>query len=117
MQPFGISFYSVKGGYEDEWLELYMQWHYPLMEYALEHGTLLEHKLFVPAVHGIEAQWTFAVSFLYAAAADSTYKGPLCQERDRRSEHVDPITEWGRYSFNTLPKECPHQAIGSICPL
>ncbi len=31
MQPFGISFYAVKGGYEDEWLELYMKWHYPLM--------------------------------------------------------------------------------------
>ena len=45
MQPFGISFYAVKGGYEDEWLSLYMKWHYPLMEYALEHGTLLEHKL------------------------------------------------------------------------
>jgi hypothetical protein len=68
MQPFGISFYSVKGGYEDEWLALYMQWHYPLMEYALEHGTLLEHKLFVPNGHGIGAPWTFAASFLYPAA-------------------------------------------------
>ena len=70
MQPFGISFYSIKGGYEDEWLELYMKWHYPLMEYALEHDTLLEHKLLVPDGHGIEAQWTFAASFLYPAAQD-----------------------------------------------
>lgn len=70
MQPFGISFYAVKGGYEDEWLSLYMKWHYPLMEYALEHGTLLEHRLFVPDGHGIEAQWTFAASFLYPAAQD-----------------------------------------------
>ena len=36
MEPFGISFYQVKPGYEDEWLDLYMEWHYPLMEYALE---------------------------------------------------------------------------------
>jgi hypothetical protein len=70
MQPFGISFYSVKGGYEDEWLALYMEWHYPLMEYALEHGTLLEHKLFVPDGHGADEPWTFAVSFLYPAAQD-----------------------------------------------
>ena len=28
MQPFGISFYSIKGGYEDEWLDLYMKWHH-----------------------------------------------------------------------------------------
>ncbi len=70
MQPFGISFYAVKAGYEDEWLALYMKWHYPLMEYALEHGTLLEHKLLVPDGHGIEAQWSFAASFLYLAAQD-----------------------------------------------
>ncbi len=70
MQPFGISFYAVQGGYEDEWLALYMKWHYPLMAYALDQGTLLEHKLFVPDGHGIEAQWSFAASFLYPAAQD-----------------------------------------------
>lgn len=71
MQPFGISFYQVKPGYEDEWLELYMQWHYPIMEYSLEHGTVAEHKLFVPSGHGMEGAWTFAASFLYPAAQDA----------------------------------------------
>ena len=65
MQPFGISFYAVKGGYEDEWLELYMKWHYPLMQYAMDKGTLLQHKLFVPDGHSLEGQWTFAASFLF----------------------------------------------------
>jgi len=51
-----------------------MKWHYPLMEYALEHGTLLEHKLLVPDGHGIEAQWTFAASFLYPAAGGTKPK-------------------------------------------
>ncbi len=68
MEPFGISFYLVKGGYEDEWLELYMKWHYPLMEYGLEQGTVLEHKLMVPDGHSQEPQWTFAATFLYPAA-------------------------------------------------
>ena len=67
MQPFGISFYLVKGGYEDEWLEMYMQWHYPLMEYSLEQGTISEHKLMVPDGHAQEPQWTFAATFLYPA--------------------------------------------------
>jgi hypothetical protein len=67
MQPFGISFYLVKGGYEDEWLELYMKWHYPLMAYGLEHGTVLEHKLMVPDGHAQEPVWTFAATFLYPA--------------------------------------------------
>ena len=72
MQPFGISFYLVKPGYEDEWLDLYMQWHHPLLEYAIEHGTLLEHKLFVPDGHPQQGEWTFAASFLYPAAGNST---------------------------------------------
>lgn len=76
MQPFGISFYLVKPGYEDEWLDLYMQWHYPLLEYALEHGTLVEHKLFVPDGHGLEGAYTFAASFL-APTARSGASAPL----------------------------------------
>ncbi|SVA35087.1 uncharacterized protein METZ01_LOCUS87941 [marine metagenome] len=71
MQPFGISYYLVEGGDEDEWLELYMKWHYPLMQYALDHGSIIEHKLFVPDGHGIEAQWTFAVSFLFPNSQES----------------------------------------------
>ena len=70
MQPFGISFYLVKPGYEDEWLDLYMKWHYPLLEYALEYGTLVEHKLFVPDGHGLEGAYTFAASFLAPSAQD-----------------------------------------------
>ncbi len=71
MEPFGISFYTVKGGYEDEWLELYMKWHYPLMQYALENGTLLQHKLLVPDGHSLGEEWTFAVSFLFPSSQDT----------------------------------------------
>ena len=70
MEPFGISFYAVKGGYEDEWLELYMKWQYPLMEYALDNGTILQHKLFVPDGHSQGEQWTFAASFLFPSSQD-----------------------------------------------
>lgn len=71
MQPYGISFYKVRSGHEDEWLDLYMQWHYPLLEYALEHGTLVEQKLFVPNGHPMDASWTFAASFLSPTAQDN----------------------------------------------
>ena len=70
MEPFGVSFYAVKGGYEDEWLELYMKWHYPLMQYALDNGTILQHKLFVPDGHSQGEQWTFAASFLFPSSQD-----------------------------------------------
>ena len=35
------------------------------MQYALENGSLLQHKLFVPDGHSLEGKWTFAVSFLF----------------------------------------------------
>ena len=64
MQPFGISFYKVKAGHEDEWLGLFMTWHYPLLEYGLQHGTLAEFKLNVPDGHGEGSAWTFAGTYL-----------------------------------------------------
>lgn len=85
MQPFGISFYLVKGGQEDEWLELYMEWHYPLMAYGLENGTVLEHKLMVPDGHSQESQWTFAATFLYPAS-QNTKSAPL--DRAGLIEHL-----------------------------
>lgn len=85
MQSFGVSFYLVKGGYEDEWLELYMKWHYPLMEYALEHGTTLEHKLMVPDGHAQEPEWTFAATFLFPATGAYT-SAPL--DRAGLIEHL-----------------------------
>ena len=70
MQPFGISFYKVKAGHEDEWLDLFMEWHYPLLEYSLQHNTLSEFKLNVPAGHGEGSAWTFAGTYLAPTAED-----------------------------------------------
>ena len=94
MQPFGISFYLVKPGHEDEWLNLYMTWHYPLMEYNLEHGVIVEHKLFVPAGHPMAGEWTFAASFLYPSAQEAVSapldRAGLIEELfgDRMDEYV-----------------------------
>jgi hypothetical protein len=85
MQPFGISFYKVKAGHEDEWLGLFMEWHYPLLEYALEHGTLEEFKMNVPDGHGEGSAWTFA----------GTYLAPLSDQRGTpplgRAELIDRL--------------------------
>lgn len=76
MQPFGISFYKVKAGNEDEWLGLFMEWHYPLIEYSLQHGTLAEFKMNVPDGHGEGSAWTFAGTYL-APLPDKRGKPPL----------------------------------------
>jgi hypothetical protein len=71
MQPFGISFYKVQASHEDEWLGLFMKWHYPLLEYSMKHGTLIEFKMNVPDGHGEGSAWTFA----------GTYLAPTSEER------------------------------------
>ena len=121
MEPFGISFYTVKAGYEDEWLELYMKWHYPLMQYALENGTMLEHKLFVPDGHSIGEQWTFAVSFLFPSSQDRKIapldRGELINELfgvqiddyvagEKRRWHL-PITHWDTAFIELDKSEIP----------
>ena len=70
MQPFGISFYKVKAGHEDEWLALFMEWHYPILKYSLQHNTLAEFKLNVPDGHGEGAAWTFAGTYLGPKTGD-----------------------------------------------
>ena len=85
MQSFGISFYLVKGGYEDEWLDLYMKWHYPLMAYALDHGTTLEHKLMVPDGHAQVPEWTFAATFLFPSSGSGA-SAPL--DRAGQIQHL-----------------------------
>lgn len=85
MQPFGVSYYKVKGGHEDEWLELFMSWHYPILEYQIEHGALLEFKLNVPAGHGEGNPWTFAGTYLSPTAAES---GSMPLDRAQLIEHL-----------------------------
>lgn len=70
MQPFGISFYKVKAGHEDEWLGLFMEWHYPLLEYSLKHGTLTEFKLNAPDGHSEGSAWTFAGTYLAPTSSE-----------------------------------------------
>ena len=70
MQPFGISFYKVRAGHEDEWRGLFMKWHYPILQYSMEQGTLSEFKLNVPDGHGEGAAWSFAGTYLAPTAVN-----------------------------------------------
>lgn len=55
----GISYYKVAPGKHDEWLALFKQWHYPLIQEMKKEGLIDEFKLLIPNVHGRSAGWDF----------------------------------------------------------
>lgn len=58
-------FYTVKWGYQDEFLDLFQKNHYPILKAQL--GTKIQSiRTFVPKYHGDgRADWTFAVELTF----------------------------------------------------
>ena len=55
-------FYTVKWGYQDEFLDLFQRNHYPLLKALREAGVYKSIRTYVPTNHGDgRADWTFAV--------------------------------------------------------
>src|ERR687892_424086 len=55
-------FYTVKWGYQDEFLDLFQKNHYPVLKAQRDAGRFVSVRTFVPQYHGDgRADWTFAV--------------------------------------------------------
>lgn len=55
----GLSYYKVPPGKHDQWLQLFMKWHYPIIQEMIREGIITDFKLFLPNVHGRDAGWDF----------------------------------------------------------
>jgi hypothetical protein len=63
-------FYTVKWGFQDEFLDLFQRNHYPVLREQLKRGRLTAIKMHVPTYHGDgRADWTFAVALTYRDTA------------------------------------------------
>jgi len=61
-------FYTVKWGYQNEFLDLFQRNHYPILKAQLDAGVFTRVRTFVPENHGDgRADWTFAVELVEAA--------------------------------------------------
>jgi hypothetical protein len=61
-------FYTVKWGFQNEFLDLFQKNHYPILKAQLDAGVYVSVKTFVPENHGDgRADWTFAVELVEAA--------------------------------------------------
>jgi hypothetical protein len=61
-------FYTVKWGFQDEFLDLFQRNHFPILKAMEKAGMYLSVKTFVPENHGDgRADWTFAVELVEPA--------------------------------------------------
>ena len=61
-------FYTVKWGFQDEFLDLFQRNHYPILKEMEKAGLYVSVKTFVPENHGDgRADWTFAVELVEPA--------------------------------------------------
>src|SRR5688500_19074667 len=66
-------FYTVKWGFQDEFLDLFQRNHYPILKELEKAGHYLSVKTFVPENHGDgRADWTFAVELVEPAKRPAT---------------------------------------------
>jgi len=58
-------FYTVKWGFQDEFLDLFQRNHYPLLKARMEAGHYSSIRTYTPRYHGDgRADWTFAVELV-----------------------------------------------------
>ncbi|HSL23112.1 MAG TPA: hypothetical protein VK886_16395 [Vicinamibacterales bacterium] len=58
-------FYTVKWGYQDEFLDLFQRNHYPVLKARMQAGAYSSIRTFTPSYHGDgRADWTFAVELV-----------------------------------------------------
>ena len=66
-------FYTVKWGFQDEFMDLFQRNHYPLLKAREKAGQYVSVKTFVPEFHGDgRADWTFAVELVVPPNAPTT---------------------------------------------
>ena len=66
-------FYTVKWGFQDEFLDLFQRNHYPILKAKEKAGRYASVRTYVPEFHGDgRADWTFAVELVVPANEPAT---------------------------------------------
>jgi hypothetical protein len=95
-------FYTVKWGYQDEFLDLFQRNHYPVLKALKDAGQFSAIRTYTPRYHGDgRADWTFAVELVRREAATGApteeevirklypYQEKFRREEQRRFEILD----------------------------
>ena len=114
-QPYSVEYYyKVQWGHQEEFLQLFLKNHYPVLEKIRGTGRILALKIETPAYHTTEdGRWDYRVTIRYKDSTVATTANPdeeafkkelwpdqatFAQEEQRRFEillgHIDlPVTD------------------------
>ena len=77
-QPYTIEYYyKVQWGHQQEFLELFLRNHYPLLQKVVSTGRMLSVKIEAPAYHTTEdGRWDYRVTIRFRNSAVATTANP-----------------------------------------
>ena len=77
-QPYTMEYYyKVQWGHQQEFLELFLKNHYPLLQKGVESGRMLSVRIETPANHMTEdARWDYRVTIKYKNSTVATTANP-----------------------------------------
>src|SRR5574341_583199 len=77
-QPYAMEYYyKVQWGHQQEFLQLFLKNHYPLLQKNVEQGRILSVKIETPANHMTEdARWDYRVTLVFKNSAVATTANP-----------------------------------------
>lgn len=77
-QPYAVEYYyKVQWGHQQEFLQLFLKNHYPLLRKQVESGRMLSVKIETPANHMTEdARWDYRVTIRFKNSTSATTPNP-----------------------------------------
>jgi hypothetical protein len=77
-QPYAVEYYyKVQWGHQQEFLDLFLRNHYPLLQRVAKSGRMLSIKIETPANHMTEdARWDYRVTIVYKNSTAATTANP-----------------------------------------
>ncbi len=77
-QPYTVEYYyKAQWGHQQEFLQLFLKNHYPLLQKIAETGRILSVKIEAPTLHGTEdGRWDYRVTIRYKNSTVATTANP-----------------------------------------
>ena len=77
-QPYSVEYYyKVQWGHQQEFLQLFLKNHYPLLQKNIESGRMLSVKIETPAYHATEdGRWDYRVTIRFKNSTLATTSNP-----------------------------------------
>ena len=100
-------FYTVKWGFQNEFLDLFQRNHYPILKAQLDAGVYTRVRTLVPENHGDgRADWTFAVELVRAAKPPGVRRGRRAAEAVSGPGEVQEAKSSGASSCSSRTGTC-----------